>query len=277
MSLFCCPLCAQPLSRGVQAYRCPQGHSFDRAAAGYAHLLPANRKHAKLPGDDREMVAARAAFLAGGYYAPLRDALCALACETLSGVSAPVVLDAGCGEGYYTEGVRDALQSACSEPRMAGIDLSKFALRIAAKRLPDGEFAVASVYDMPVRSASVDLVLNVFSPLAEQEFARVLRTGGTFLYVTPAPRHLWGLKRVLYDTPYENEAQPASYASFARQRTVRVAHEITLTSQEEIARLFEMTPYRFRTPHEGRERLAALDALTTEIEFDVHVFAAKNQ
>ena len=58
MSLFCCPLCAAPLTRGEQSYRCPNGHSFDIAAAGYTHLLPANRKHSKAPGDDKEMVAA---------------------------------------------------------------------------------------------------------------------------------------------------------------------------------------------------------------------------
>ncbi|WP_206406926.1 putative RNA methyltransferase [Flavonifractor sp. An100] len=67
-SLFCCPLCASPLTREEGAYRCPQGHSFDLAAAGYTHLLPVNRKHSKQPGDDREMVAARAAFLEKGYY-----------------------------------------------------------------------------------------------------------------------------------------------------------------------------------------------------------------
>ena len=75
-SLFCCPLCDAPVSRGEHSYTCPAGHSFDLAAAGYTHLLPANRKHSKNPGDDKAMVAARTAFLDAGYYAPLRDALC---------------------------------------------------------------------------------------------------------------------------------------------------------------------------------------------------------
>ena len=66
MSLFCCPLCAAPLTRGDHSYACPGGHSFDLAAAGYVHLLPANRKHSQNPGDDKAMVAARSAFLDRG-------------------------------------------------------------------------------------------------------------------------------------------------------------------------------------------------------------------
>ncbi len=53
MSLFCCPLCAAPLEREAGVCRCPKGHSFDLAREGYVHLLPPNRKHSALPGDDR--------------------------------------------------------------------------------------------------------------------------------------------------------------------------------------------------------------------------------
>lgn len=78
-SLFVCPHCGSPLERGERACACPNGHSFDIAREGYVHLLPANRKHAKNPGDDKGMASARSRFLSGGYYAPLRDALCGLA------------------------------------------------------------------------------------------------------------------------------------------------------------------------------------------------------
>ena len=51
------------MEREETRWLCLTGHSFDRAAAGYVNLLPANRKHSKDPGDDKDMVAARAAFL----------------------------------------------------------------------------------------------------------------------------------------------------------------------------------------------------------------------
>lgn len=202
MSLFCCPLCAAPLTRGGHTYTCPGGHSFDLAAAGYVHLLPANRKHSQNPGDDKAMVAARSAFLDRGCYAPLRDALCKLALCSAGDRPAPALLDSGCGEGYYTAALFQALAREGRAPSAAGVDISKFALRRAARRLKEGEFAVASVYRLPLAPHSVDLLTNVFSPLCPEEFARVLRPGGRFLYVVPSPRHLWEMKQVLYDRPY---------------------------------------------------------------------------
>ena len=74
-SLFRCPLCAAALTREEKRYTCPTGHSFDRAAAGYVHLLPANKMHSKDPGDDKGMATARNRFLSGDYYTPLRDTL----------------------------------------------------------------------------------------------------------------------------------------------------------------------------------------------------------
>ena len=82
------------MTREEKRYACPTGHSFDRAAAGYVHLLPANKMHSKDPGDDKGMATARNRFLSGDYYAPLRDTLAELACAY-----APEhvrILDAGC-------------------------------------------------------------------------------------------------------------------------------------------------------------------------------------
>ena len=132
MSLFVCPICGAALEREPGRYRCPAGHSYDVAREGYTHLLPANRKHSKMPGDDKGMAAARSVFLSKDYYAALRDALCRLALDYAP--EHPAVLDTGCGEGYYTSAVYRALRDAGKAPCMAGTDISKAILRRAAKR-----------------------------------------------------------------------------------------------------------------------------------------------
>lgn len=270
MSLFRCPLCGAPLTRGERAYSCPDRHSFDIAREGYTYLLPVNQKHSAAPGDDREMAAARREFLSKGYYRPLLDALCGLAVSHTG--EAPDVLDTGCGEGYYTAGVYEALTAAGKAPRMAGIDISKFILRSAARRAREIEFAVASSYHLPLDDGSVELLLNCFSPLALEEFRRVLRPGGVFLYVVPAADHLWGMKQVLYDTPYPNEERETPYQGFVYESIVPVEGSITLADPADIRALFQMTPYYWKTPKAGAERLLALDTLTTKIAFRIHVF-----
>ena len=270
-SLFCCPLCLRNLERSEGRYHCSSGHSFDVASAGYTHLLPANRKHSKNPGDDKEMVAARAAFLERGHYAPLLSALCAAVLDQVT-ASSPVLLDSGCGEGYYTAGLHNALTHSGRQPRTAGIDISKFALRRAAKRIPQGEFAVASVYRLPLAARSVDLVTNIFSPLAAEEFARVLRPGRLFCYVVPSARHLWEMKEILYPVPYENPVKREDYPGFDWVGAEQVRYGLHLDRPEDIMALFRMTPYAWKTPREGIERLSSLSQIDTQIGFDIHLY-----
>lgn len=268
-SLFCCPVCGEALGQATGRYACPNGHSFDIAREGYVHLLPANRKHAKNPGDDRDMAAARNRFLSRGYYAPLRDRL-----EELSLARFPAegaALDAGCGEGYYTAGVWEALDGAGRTPRLAGVDLSRPSVRLAARRVPRGELAVASVYHLPLGDKSVDLLLDCFSPLALEEYRRVLRPGGVFLYVVPGAEHLWELKQVLYDTPYYNKEEDVPYEGFSYEAVETVKYPMAVAG-EDLADLFRMTPYYWRTPRAGAARLAALEGLTVTADFRIHVF-----
>ena len=271
-SLFHCPLCAAPLEREERRLLCPNGHSFDRAAAGYVHLLPANKKHSKDPGDDKDMVAARTAFLEKGYYHPLRDALCQAVAEYAVNIPDPVLIDSGCGEGYYAAGLFQALTQEELSPRIAGVDLSKAALRRAAKRVPEGEFAVASVYHLPVPDASADVLVNIFSPLAAEEFARVLRPGGLFCYAVPSPRHLWEMKEILYNKPYENPEKREDYPGFVWRNVRRLRYTLELTGRLDIMALFGMTPYAWKTPKEGIARLEGLERLTCQAGFDLHLY-----
>ena len=188
--------------------------------------------------------------------------------EYAASLPAPVVLDSGCGEGYYTAGLSQTLPRA----RIAGVDLSKAALRRAAKRVPEGEFAVASVYRLPLAGGSTDVLTNIFSPLAIDEFARVFRPGGLFCYAVPSPRHLWQMKEVLYKEPYENPVKREDYPGFVWREVREIRYTAALDAGADIMALFHMTPYAWKTPKEGVARLEALDRLSCEIGFDLHLY-----
>ena len=130
---------------------------------------------------------------------------------------------------------------------------------------------MASVYHMPVGDGAAGVLLDCFAPLALEEYRRVLRPGGVFLYVVPAPEHLMEMKAVLYDAPYENPDENVEYAGFRYLDVVRVSRQISLEG-ESILDLFRMTPYAWKTPRQAAERLLHLDTLTTEIAFQIHLY-----
>ena len=269
-----CPVCGGVLVRVDRTLKCANGHCYDLAKRNYVNLLMRNQSSAKRHGDDKLMVAARQEFLDVGYYAPLRDALCALAVK-YGGESADL-LDVGCGEGYYTSAVRTALASAGKPCSAAGVDISKTALIAAAKRDSELTLAVASVSALPVGDESCDILLNIFAPNDDAEFYRVLRPGGVLLKAVPLERHLFGLKAAVYDKPYLNPAPDYAPVGFAALERVDVVGEITVAPQKQIENLFMMTPYYYKTGAADQAKLRAKDTLTTEIAFGVLAFRREN-
>lgn len=270
-SLFCCPLCKEPLLREQRQARCANGHSFDIARQGYLHLLPANQMHSKMPGDSKEMVEGCRSFLEAGFYEPFQNKLVELAGEHTATCAQPKILDAGCGEGYYTGAVKAGL----SEALVCGFDISKLAVKAAAGKYKQVEFAVGSSFAIPVEDGSQDLLLDVFSPLAPQEFYRVLAPGGILILAVPTPRHLYGMKEILYEQPYENQRRDTEYPGFAFLERHTVEGEITVPDEATAMALFTMTPYYWKTSVEGGARLKSQGAFSTEIGFDFLVYEKK--
>ena len=263
---FICPVCGQRLAEREHSLVCESSHSFDIARQGYVHLVRPDRMHSKNPGDTKLMVDSRRAFLSAGYYDIFSDALCGLCAEYAGGN--PVVLDCGCGEGYYT----GKLKAALPQSEVLAFDISKTAVKAAAGKYKDISFAVASVFSIPVADSEIDILTDVFSPLAESEFLRVLKSGGVFIYAVPGERHLWGLKEIIYDNPYENEHKDTDYDGFTLLKRVPVKGKIKLESHEQIMNLFSMTPYYWKTSEEDVKKLENLCELETEIHFDFLVY-----
>ncbi len=257
-NLFKCPVCNDILFKDEKSYKCPNNHSFDISKYGYVNLLSANS--GGIHGDNREMISARRNFLDTGLYSPLKDGVVKLTEKYYTGGE---YLDCGCGEGYYTSYIKRVITSD-----IYGIDISKDALRFASKKIPDGKFAVASCYDLPFKDDCFSLMTLLFSPLAANEFKRVLKKDGIMIMAIPGEYHLYGLKTLLYKTPYKNEVMSYSLDGFEFLEAVTVDYTLDL-DKENAEKLFKMTPYYYRTPKEGKERLLASDRITTDISFRI--------
>lgn len=270
--IFACPVCDEPLARVGSALRCGQGHAYDVAREGYVNLLSPAHRHAKDPGYSREMIAARRDFFAAGPYQPLADDLARLMLRHLPDAAAPVVLDAGCGEGYYLR--RLAAVADDTALGRAGFDLSKHGIRNAARQDPAGAYAVAAIHHPPVMAGSVDLLLSHFSPVSAAAFARLVRPGGVVLVGGPGPRHLAGLKSLVYADPAEHAATDplGGQPDFVPIGAHRIAHPLAIRGPGQVGLLLRMTPYYWSAGPDTQARLDALDALDTEVDVVVNAY-----
>lgn len=263
---FRCPVCLQILTKSNQSYRCENNHCFDCAKSGYVNLN-SGKNSTKIHGDNKLMVQARTAYLEKGYYSALIDSLINL----LSDYSFTAVADCGCGEGYYTRQIKYHFINST----VFGFDLSKDAVLNASRHDKESTYAISSIFNLPLFDESVDLVTNIFAPIANDEFQRILKRKGLLLTVTPGPRHLFQLKELIYRTPYLNDVSFLSDERFQLLKSQLCQSQITLNSAEDIHNLFVMTPYYYKTSIEDKKKLDSLTQLTTEIEFSIQLYTKR--
>ncbi|MBY8300657.1 23S rRNA (guanine(745)-N(1))-methyltransferase [Vibrio fluvialis] len=265
-----CPLCQQPLSLTERTYACENRHQFDVAKEGYVNLMPAHHKRSKDPGDNKEMMQARRRFLEAGHYDPMRDQIAVLCAQALQG-SQHQLLDIGCGEGYYTTYVANALQAQNPQAQTYGLDISKIAVRYAAKRYTNCEFAVASSHRLPFADASLDGILRIYAPCKAEELQRCVRNNGVVITVTPAARHLYQFKQGIYQDVRLHEEQPEIIDGFELETQQKLNYMMTL-SGEEAFDLLQMTPFAWRASEEFKSEVRASEQFECEADFMLRVY-----
>lgn len=269
-NIFRCPVCENPLFLSDKTYRCKNNHCFDLAKSGYVNLLLSNQMNAKNPGDNKLMVNARRDFLSKDYYLPLRECVCE--CATRHCPQNAVVLDAGCGEGYYTDGICNALLQKQTQFILGGVDISKNALAVAAKRNQCAKFAVGSVFHLPVADNKCDLLITMFAPYCGEEYRRILKPNAVMIMAIPDQRHLWQLKQAVYKTPYLNEVKDFDLDGFTLLENIPISYKIANDNNTDIANLFKMTPYYYKTGIEEQKVIDKLEKLETEVAFRVLIY-----
>jgi 23S rRNA (guanine745-N1)-methyltransferase len=231
---LCCPFCRADLEVAGGTLRCPRRHSFDLARSGYVNLAVSRARRHAVRGDTRAQLQRRSAVLEAGLLDSIADAIVAGA-RPLS-PALPLVLEAGCGTGHHlarvVAGVAVALDRPC---RGLGLDLSRDATDLAARRFASLAFAVTDVWsDWPIRNGVADLVLSLFAPKNFAEMARCLRPGGLIALAYPGPDHLGELRAAL-----PLIAVPAGKARHYRDR-LRPSFE--LLSQARLRRQVDADP-----------------------------------
>ena len=259
-----CPVCGEKLNRQDRSYVCPNRHSFDMARQGYVNLLTVQQKHSLNPGDTREQVLSRRAFLEAGYYGPILNTLIETAKEL--GITGPII-DVGCGEGYYSAQLAAALNA-----ELLGFDISKEAVRCAAAKYKGPLWLTATASHIPVEKGSAQLLTSLFALTLPEEFARVLAEDGYYFQVLACQDHLLGLKSIIYDElKFKEKDSVPELPGFVLHKSVPIRFTFTVEG-EQIQNLFSMTPHVFRIGKEGAERLKNTQILTDTASCVLNVY-----
>jgi 23S rRNA (guanine745-N1)-methyltransferase len=186
------------------------------------------------------------------------------------------VADLGCGEGFFTSRLEQALAVAPSPAHTCyGVDISRPGITMATSYGREINWLVASLHRSPFRPQSLDAVVSMFAPIDAADMRRVLRDDGALVTVTPGPDHLDALRAIIYTSVTPHPQTPALMAGdtlFERTTSTRVRHPIVVDSPAQIMNLLAMTPYYWNINRATKARIEALSRLDLTVDACVNVF-----
>lgn len=269
MNPFTCPLCQSNFTQSNNTQVCANNHHFDIAKEGYLNLLPVNAKNSKNPGDNKEMMMARRSFLNSGGYQQLAEKISFLSNQLLAQVDSPTLLDLGCGEGYYTHLLAKNLPPSAT---INALDISKVAIRYAAKRYKNINFCVASAYDVPLADNSLDALIRIYAPSLDSELQRLIKQNGYLITVTPAPRHLYELRTKIYDQVNEHNSENEAPSGFIKIDQINLNYPLHITDSVILKNLIQMTPFAWKFTEQKLQRLLDEKQWYIECDFNIEIF-----
>ena len=240
-SAFSCPICQDNLTLVETSLKCSNRHSFDLAKFGYVNLAPQIKQSANY---DKENFQNRQQILEAGFYQAILETISALLARL---ETAKTILDIGCGEGFYSR----KLQESHSEKTFYAFDISKDSVQIAAKSEPNWavNWFVGDLARLPIKDASMDILLDIFSPANYGEFRRVLSPNGILIKVVPTENHLKEIRQMVQDhltkKDYSNQDIKEHFQEHFTIQSSRIASLTKPITPEQRQALLSMTPLLF--------------------------------
>ena len=258
---FACPICQENLTLVESSLKCNNRHSFDLAKFGYVNLAPQIKQSANY---DKENFQNRQQILEAGFYQAILDALSTM----LSSLeTSKTVLDIGCGEGFYSR----KLQEVHPEKTFYAFDISKDSVQIAAKSEPNWavNWFVGDLARLPIKDASMDILLDIFSPANYGEFRRVLSKDGILIKVVPTENHLKEIRQMVQEQltkkDYSNQDIKEHFQEHFSIQSSQIASLTKPITAEQRQALLSMTPLLFHVD-QSKIDWSQLTEITIEAE-----------
>ena len=240
-SAFACPICQENLTLVETSLKCNNRHSFDLAKFGYVNLAPQIKQSANY---DKENFQNRQQILESGFYQAILEAISDV---LLNSKNAKTILDIGCGEGFYSR----KLQEIHPDKTFYAFDISKDSVQIAAKSEPNWavNWFVGDLARLPIKDASMDILLDIFSPANYREFRRVLSKDGILIKVIPTENHLKEIRQKVQDQLTNKDYSNQDIKNhFQEHFTILSSQTASLTktiTADQLQALLSMTPLLF--------------------------------
>lgn len=267
MHKLACPKCKKPLFLEGNSYKCEDRHTYDLSKTKYINLLLNPDKATNNPGDSKESLIARKAFLNQGYYHCISDTINDYIAKHSMGPTQ--ILDLGCGEGYYTWRMKESLNNL--EHTYYGLDISKEAINMATKYTRDIYWIVGNSKNIPVQDHSMDVICALFTVVNKEELERCLAKDGYIIHVTANPKHLVEIKELIYD---EIKIKSDEYIRlpFTIRESWDLVEQVHINNHEDALNLLKMTPHYYHIKKEKRHVLDTLESMDITIDIKITVY-----
>ena len=238
---FACPICRENLTLVETSLKCNNRHSFDLSKFGYVNLAPQIKQSTNY---DKENFQNRQQILESGFYQVILEVVSDLLSNSKN---AKTILDIGCGEGFYSR----KLQERHPDKTFYAFDISKDSVQIAAKSEPNWavNWFVGDLAFLPIKDASMDILLDIFSPANYGEFRRVLSKDGILIKVIPTKNHLKEIRQKVQDQLTNKDYSNQDIKNhFQNNFTILSSKTTSLTkpiTAEQLQALLSMTPLLF--------------------------------
>ena len=263
---FACPICQENLTLVESSLKCNNRHSFDLAKFGYVNLAPQIKQSANY---DKENFQNRQQILESGFYQAILEAVSDLLSNSKN---AKTILDIGCGEGFYSR----KLQESHLDKTFYAFDISKDSVQIAAKSEPNWavNWFVGDLARLPIKDASMDILLDIFSPANYGEFRRVLSKDGILIKVIPTENHLKEIRQKVQDQltkkDYSNQDIKEHFQGHFTILSNQTASLTKTITADQLQSLLSMTPLLF---HIDQTKIDWSDL--TEITIEAEILVGK--